>query len=370
MYFQCFILYTIIHSAFAGQRNGNDFYRVCYYVHDGRLDPSAIDTSLCTHVIYGFAKVDNNTLLPEHPDDIQIYEQVVALKKKEPNMTILISTSGWPSLPAILKSDSNRTIFVQNAFGFLAKYSFDGLDFDWEFPYFDYKEYFVLLLKDLYNKRSELFPKGGGPLITAAVSASLTIIAASYDIPQIAKYIDFINIMCYDYNFYREYFPFTGYNSPLFMRNDEKIFFNTWNIDWSANYWTELGMPKEKIIVGLPTYGHTFKLYFHNIHNVHSLARDIGVYDGYINYPQVCDFIHKGWTRVMDNESKVPYVYNDYDWISFEDVESMTYKANWIVEQNFRGAMTWNLNADDWYGACNGTKFPLHKVIRNILNHH
>jgi len=214
----------------------------------------------------------------------------------------------------------------------------------------------------------ELFPAGDGPMITAAVSASLTIIASSYNVPEMEKYVNFINLMCYDYNFYREYYPLTGHNSPLFSRKDEIIFFNTWNIAWSANYWNELGMPKSKIVVGLPIYGHTFKLYFNFIHTVHSLAKSEGIGNGSINYPEACDFLKSGGIRTFDNESKVPYAYMGNDWISYEDEESITDKAKWIAQNSFRGVMTWNLNSDDWSGKCNGTKFPLHKILKDIVH--
>lgn len=73
------------------------------------------------------------------------------------------------------------------------------------------------------------------------------------------RYVDFINLMSYDYHFYTKVTPFTGFNSPLYPTDNEKDYLQTLNINYSAHYWNALGMDKEKIIVGLPTYGHTFR---------------------------------------------------------------------------------------------------------------
>jgi chitinase len=53
---------------------------------------------------------------------------------------------------------------------------------------------------------------------------------------------------------------FTGHNSPLYSRSDEIGNLSYLNIDWSLNYWLDQGFPKEKLVLGLATYGRSFKL--------------------------------------------------------------------------------------------------------------
>lgn len=65
--------------------------------------------------------------------------------------------------------------------------------------------------------------------------------------------------MGYDFRMYLPYFPFTGYNSPLHKRDSDLAYFSTLNIEWAANYWVENGAPKEKLVVGIPTYGRTWR---------------------------------------------------------------------------------------------------------------
>ena len=65
--------------------------------------------------------------------------------------------------------------------------------------------------------------------------------------------------MGYDYHMYQYYFPFTGHNAPLKRASDEVGFTGTLNIEWSVNYWLKGGLPSNKLVVGIPTYGRTYK---------------------------------------------------------------------------------------------------------------
>lgn len=74
-----------------------------------------------------------------------------------------------------------------------------------------------------------------------------------------SRYVDFVSMMGYDYHIFWPYLPFTGYNAPLFKSKNDKYYFATMNIQWSADYWVKKGMPKEKLVIGIPTYGRTWK---------------------------------------------------------------------------------------------------------------
>lgn len=52
---------------------------------------------------------------------------------------------------------------------------------------------------------------------------------------------------------------FIGFNAPLYRRDDEHSVFGTLNINASVSFWQSSGLDKSKIVVGLPTYGHSFQ---------------------------------------------------------------------------------------------------------------
>lgn len=114
-------------------------------VGNGRFTVDDIDARVCTHYIYGFAILNNNTFEIEMSDynaDITYkgFEKFVALKDKNPNIKTMIAIGGWneglTDKYSQLAADSNKiAVFTQSVVNFLDLYKFDGLDMDWEYPY-------------------------------------------------------------------------------------------------------------------------------------------------------------------------------------------------------------------------------------------
>lgn len=81
----------------------------------------------------------------------------------------------------------------------------------------------------LYNSRLSRHHLTLGIAVAAAAhSASI-----SYDIPQISRYVDFINVMTYD--FANSYDGKTGHHTPLHGNGDN-------NVEAAIDYWLSKGI--------------------------------------------------------------------------------------------------------------------------------
>lgn len=138
---------------------------------------------------------------------------------------------------------------------------------------------YVLLLKHLHREL-----KNHGFLLTVTVGSTPHHGETSYDILSISQCVDFINLMTYNLN--GPWNPITGINSPLYSMNEN-------NIETSVLYWMEQGAPEEKLNVGTPFFGRTFKLLDVNQTEVGSPSQgpgDPGPFSkeaGYLSYVEV-----------------------------------------------------------------------------------
>lgn len=171
-----------------------------------------------------------------------------------------------------------------------------------------------------------------------------------------------------------------GLNAPLFKRHNENSMLALLNINASVNYYVSQGLDKRKIVIGLPTYGHTFRLVNAFNTQIGSPAEDYGRAGngGFVSYAELCWFKQNNFflTSVFDVESCSPYLYTGTEWISYEDERSIECKTNFIKSNGFGGAMLFSLNTDDFMSYCktdNGKSnnedntFPLARKMYSIL---
>lgn len=351
----------------------HSFRRVCYFTVPTEewpnLRPAKIDPTLCTHIIIGFAKINEGLLSPMMKEDEQIYQEIVALKKKSPELKVLLSVGGANNdqgFRNVIRTLEQREEFALHSAKYLQEFGLDGIDLDWEFPAwyspFEERFQFQMLLQELHAVyKNPVF----NLTVSVAVAASKSIIDRSYRVAQMAKYVDFVSMMGYDFHSFKWYLPMTGHNSPLYKRVDEWNMFSTVNLNWTAFYWVQLGMPREKLVIGLPTYGQTYQLYNPSFHGVYAPAIGAGTLGvgGQVSYPQVCEFLANGASRVFDAEARAPYAYQKRLWISYDDEQSLEEKAHWARSNHFGGVMIFDLNCDDYDQSCGNTTFPLMRAV-------
>ncbi|GAB6020734.1 hypothetical protein CHUAL_003398 [Chamberlinius hualienensis] len=376
----------------ATKTNSDTGYKVvCYYTNwaqyrtkTGRFLPEDIDPNLCTHVIFAFVWLKKGRLSPFEANDQSkdgkkgLYERVNELKLKNPKLKTLLAIGGWSFGTEKFKEMSGsryaRQTFVLDAIPYLRNRNFDGLDLDWEYPKgADDKKNFVLLIKELYQafEAEADETKKQRLLLTAAVPASSESVNAGYDVPEISKYLDFINLMSYD--FHGKWESMTGHNSPLYAPSNDTNWRKQLCMDHAANMWVRLGAPKEKMIIGMGTYGRSFTLANpeENGVNVPTTGGGTeGVYtkeSGFLAYYEICELLKEGASYVWDDEMKAPYAFYDDQWVGFDDEKSIKTKLKWLKENGYGGSMVWTLDMDDFNGICGNGPYPLIGLMKQEL---
>ncbi|KAJ8680393.1 hypothetical protein QAD02_016180 [Eretmocerus hayati] len=363
---------------------------VCYFGSwsvyrsgNGQFKISDIDASLCTHLIYTFIGVtdDGNVRILDAYQDLEKdygqkgYKRFNALRNNIPNVKTMIAMGGWnegsPKYSEVVSSPSKRKNFVKSVLEFLKEHDFDGFDLDWEYPNqrggkSSDKENFVSLLREL----KEAF-KGKNLILSAAVGSAETSASQSYLIAEVAKYLDFINLMTYD--LHGQWDKKTGINAPLYHASEEQNQDRLLNVDACVNYWINQGAPPKKLVLGVPLYGRSFKLDNPSMNGIGAPASqgaNPGPYTnepGMLGYNEICENLkYKAWKEVFHEEQRVPYAYKGDQWVGYDNERSLKEKADYVKKMGLGGMMVWSLETDDFKGIC-GEKYPLLNVINQNL---
>ena len=327
-----------------------------YVFLQGRvLAPGEIDARKLTRVNYAFANIAEGRIVEGSPTDAANLASLIALKKDNPHLTILVSVGGWLwsggfSDAALTKA--SRAIFVDSVETFVTRYNLDGLDVDWEYPGMsgaghafrpEDKQTYTLLLKELRGRFDRMAGKLHRPLyLTIATGASSDFLEHT-EMGEVAKYVDTVNLMAYDY-----YEPgeqeITGNNAPLFADPaDPKAI----SADRSVREYEKAGVPAEKLVLGVPFYGHAWGQVQEANHGLFQPGRPVP--NSYTDYAAIAStMLGQGYSRYWDRPASVPYLYNAEKqiFVSYEDPESLALKCKYVNERHLKGVMFWDYSGD------------------------
>jgi len=370
------------------------FKVVCYFTSWGwyrpdlvKFGPEDIDPKLCTHIIYAYATLDLDQLdqlVVKSPDpstdqEKKFFARVTEFKTH--GVKVLLGLGGWndsrgDKYSKLVTKPTARTKFVRATKQFLQKHNFDGLDLAWEYPVCwhgdcnkgrpDDKKGFTSLVVELKQEFTPL-----GLLLSANVANSKQVIDKAYNVKKIAKHLDWINVMTYDYS--GSWDQTTGHVAPLYVHPDDEDL--DANLNFTISYLIEQGSPKDKLVVGMPLYGASFTLAHKDIHGLNAPKRRKGNAgnftreQGFLAYYDICSTIDREkWTVVQDVEGRMgPYAYHDTQWVSYDDVKMVQKKSEYVKDMGLGGAMIWAIDLDDFKGTCGLGKSPLTTMIANVL---
>uniref|UniRef100_A0A8C2WUS7 chitinase n=1 Tax=Cyclopterus lumpus TaxID=8103 RepID=A0A8C2WUS7_CYCLU len=274
----------------------------------------------------------------------------------------------------VVARPEGRAAFIRSAISYLRTHNFDGLNLAWEYPGQNGspssdKERFTLLVTELSkafeddakdNRKTQL-------LLSANVASFRSTIDRAYEVEKIAHPLDFINVMTYDYHGHWE--GVTGQNSPLYRSSVDSGSHVHHNINSSISHWLALGAPSEKLLLGFPTYGRTYRLTTgaSGLGAPSNGPADAGPYTrtaGFWSFYEICNF-DSGAIVEWIPEQEVPYATYGSSWVGYDDKRSYSSKVQWMTNNNLGGAHVWTLDMDDFGGYfCADGTYPLINHLR------
>lgn len=318
--------------------------------------PSSIKTELFTHIYYAFLSPNNITFkfdIDQTRAPLLVNFTSTLHAKKPPVKTIFSvggATEGTVLFSRMASDVWSRSAFIHSSIEVARKFGFDGIDLDWEHPQDtkDMENYGLLLEEWRLEVQKEAATTTRPPLLlTAAVYYSADTFLSgpkrAYPAASVGKNLDWINIMTYDYHGAWN-LTATGAQAALF---DPKSNIST---SYGLGSWIRAGVPKSKLIMGLPLYGRTWQLKDPSVYGIGAAAIDVGPgpdRTGVLTFAEVVKFNKDNKAKVVhDLESMSVYSVAGNYWVGYDDAISVSGKIGYARSLGLRGYFFWAVTGD------------------------
>ena len=88
----------------------------------------------------------------------------------------------------------------------------------------------------------------------------------------------------------------------------------------TCQFFASKGISKDKLLMGVPFYGHSYKLVNTSDHKIGALAAGENDPTGGTSYSNVCDLVkNKNWTKETPDAGHDPIAYHDNLWVGYDD---------------------------------------------------
>lgn len=295
------------------------------------------------------------------------FNQLKKLKARHPHIKLLISIGGWGGSNYF--SDAALTPKAREKFvnavidiyirGNLPKAGsaggagsaaglFDGIDIDWEYPVFGGVEeaHYNEKDNDNFSEMVKLFREkldsiNPDLLLTAAIPGTMPY-AANYNLKRDEPYMDWYNVMTYDYT--NGFSTIINHHTNLLSpENDTTGTAAYFSLDYSIKLFRDtFGISPDKLVPGAAFYGRGWIVKDTAYNGIGQEGVKAIGYNNFSNLSNIESFFH--W----DNKAMAPYYFNPETkafW-TFDDEQSIALKMRYVDAYNLRGIMFWEIIGD------------------------
>ena len=303
------------------------------------------------------------------------FNQLRKLKQLYPHIRVLLSIGGWTesarfsdaALPenraAFVASCIDKFIIGNVAPGASAAGVFDGLDIDWEYPgrcgaTCDFRPEdganFTALLREFREQLDQAeadigTATGQTPelLLTIAAPAS-TYNAEPIEIDAIHPYLDWMNLMTYDFHGSWESSGPTNHQAHLYATSCDGPD-DTWAARTVATY-LDAGAPAGKVLLGVPFYGRGWRGVAAVDDGFCQAARGVprGTYEkGVDDYSVLAAEARPSY---YDPAAGAHWTFDGQEFWTFDDPQVLRWKVDFVKSMSLRGTMFWEMSGDSGNG--------------------
>jgi len=229
-----------------------------------------------------------------------------------------------------------RAEFVSSSIDLILDYGMDGIDVDWEYP--DTKESAhdaALLLQELRTGLDAASERAWGYRFTLSIAAPADPKKFKYfDFKAMDAPLDFWSIMAYDYA--GAWDKTTGHHANLFPNSStpEAVKFST---EDAVTPYLDGGVKPHKINLGLPLYGRVFA-------DTDGLGKPFQGPAGVDSIVPIKKLPHTPAAELCwDKDAQAQYTYDPAarELVSYDDVQAIDSKLEYIRSKRLGGAMFW-----------------------------
>lgn len=313
--------------------------------------PDRLPAERFTQINYAFAKIEDGRLVLGDPEgDGKALEALTALRKRNPELRIVLSVGGWDEstyFSDVASSSARRETFAQSCLSLITRYGLDGVDLDWEYPVSGGaagvihrprdRENFTLLLRTLRQALDRQGRKDGRRYVLSIAGAVGSGYLNCIEPRAAAELVDHVFLMAYD--FHGPWETRADFNAPLYATTDGPTRYRA-SVDGGVTAWLERGVPAEKLVLGMPLYGYLYQ----------GAGGLYGSFDKAVSVPWdkvKRDYLPSAaYRQLRHREAEVPYLTGRNSLLSYDDEISIAAKAELARRRGLGGVGFWELSQD------------------------